>query len=122
MLETLGGFNPKFPICNDLDFWLRAVQSNFRFVGVAEPTCNYRKHPGAMSMKSAELIAECGRVQQQFIRWTSLPRGLRIKSPACRLLDAARILRRNHPVKAGALATEAAIAFIKCFWSATKAG
>lgn len=107
IVTEIGGFDPSFPICNDQDYWLRAAEAGVRFAGVSNATCHYRKHADAMSNKSAELIAESGRVKSQFRRWNELPRGLRIKVPAVELFHAARMSRRSHPISAICLLFEA---------------
>lgn len=97
LLNTLGGFNDAFPICNDLDFWLRAAKAGFRFAGVSATTCEYRKHSNAMSRKNAVLIQDAARVRAQLSDWRKLPILKRIFAPAKQLIDAARITYRAAP-------------------------
>ncbi len=100
-LELVGGFDSRFPICNDFDYWLRCCRAGVvpRYSGAI--TLRYRKHPGAMSSKSAALIADSARVllanTEGFPGRT--PRLVR-RAARRRFLDAARILRVSEPLTA----------------------
>lgn len=95
--EQVGGFDPRFPICNDLDYWLRCCRAGVALAYNGAITLRYRKHPGAMSNKSAALIAESAAVLLANRR--GLPGAVR-RTARRRLLDAARIARRDQPVAA----------------------
>ncbi len=108
-LERVGGFDSRFPICNDFDYWLRCCRAGVipRYNGAI--TLRYRKHPGAMSNKSAALIADSARVL------LANTEGFPGRSPGevrraarRRFLDAARILRASAPFTALRLLAAAA--------------
>lgn len=109
----VGGFDPRFPICNDLDYWLRCCRAGVPLFYNGALTLRYRKHPGAMSNKSAALIAECARVI------LANARGFPGRSPAAarraarrRFLNAARMLRASDPRGAARLVLAAARALL----------
>jgi glycosyltransferase involved in cell wall biosynthesis len=60
VFEAVGAYDPAFPMCNDFDFWLRAVREHrFRHVPGA-PLILYRRHGGNFSDEShkAKELAE----------------------------------------------------------------
>lgn len=106
---AVGGFDPRFPICNDFDYWLRCARAGAALVYNGAVTLRYRKHPGALSSQSAKLIAESARV------YLANAHGFPGRSPASarraarhRFLDAARILRATAPLAALRLCAAAA--------------
>lgn len=74
VFNTIGGFDAKFKICNDLDFWLKAAGAGFHFAGVANATCHYRKHEAAMSNDAANLIAESAAVKLKYLQHPRIDR------------------------------------------------
>ncbi|MFT3831390.1 MAG: glycosyltransferase family 2 protein [Opitutaceae bacterium] len=105
----VGGFDPRFPICNDFDYWLRCCRAGVTLAYNGALTLRYRKHPGAMSNKSAALIAETASIL------LANSRGFPGRSPAearraarRRLLDAARIARSGSTATALRYALRAA--------------
>jgi glycosyltransferase involved in cell wall biosynthesis len=53
VFETVGGYDPAYPMCNDLDLWLRAAP-RFRFRHCdGGPLIRYRRHGGNYSDESA---------------------------------------------------------------------
>jgi len=97
LLEKEGGFSSEFPICNDLEFWLRQALGGATFVHSGRATCFYRKHPDAMSTKSARLIAEVGDIRRRYQTRVSLPRAEKIQLTTKAYLNAARIARTSEP-------------------------
>jgi GT2 family glycosyltransferase len=100
LVERVGGFDPAYPVCNDVEFWLRLLSAGARLVHSGRATCRYRKHAGAMSHRSAELIADLARVREAYFDRAGLePReGLALAASA--FLDAARIARSAAPRRA----------------------
>ena len=99
--SLVGGFDSRFPICNDFDYWLRCGRAGVSFFYNGALTLRYRKHPGAMSRKSAALIAESAEVL------LVNSRGFPGRKPADarraarrRFLNAARITRSAEPAAA----------------------
>ncbi len=46
ILIDVGGFDGKFPSCQDWDAWTRVILSNPKIVKVSQPLVRYRKHQG----------------------------------------------------------------------------
>jgi glycosyltransferase involved in cell wall biosynthesis len=99
-LNRAGGFDEIFPICNDIDFWIRLARAGvpFRFTG--HETLRYRKHPDAMSRRSADLIAELARVHFKHRAWAAIPAPARRARLRRLLLSAARMNARSRPARA----------------------
>ena len=105
----VGGFNPRFAICNDIDYWLRCARAGVALRYNGAITLRYRKHPGAMSNQSATLITEYARV------YLANSHGYPGRPPAAarrmarrRFFNAARLLRATAPLKALRLCAAAA--------------
>lgn len=105
VLDRVGGFDPGLPICNDVDFWIRILRAGLPFRCTDRTTLRYRKHPAAMSRRSAELIAELGRVYHKHRAWEVAPAAVRrarvrdLFLYAARM-DAGRPVRRARPLRA----------------------
>jgi glycosyltransferase involved in cell wall biosynthesis len=98
---AVGGFDPRFPICNDFDYWLRCARAGVAFVYNGAVTLRYRKHPDAMSSRSAALIAESARVYlANALGFPERSATDARRAARRRFLDAARILRRTAPLDA----------------------
>jgi glycosyltransferase involved in cell wall biosynthesis len=97
LLEKAGGFSSDFPICNDLEFWLRQALAGASFAYSGQATCLYRKHPDAMSTKSARLIAEVGDIRRHYLDRVSLARSEKKRLTAAAYWNAARIARSTEP-------------------------
>lgn len=111
-LDRVGGFDARFPICNDFDYWLRCARAEVPIVYNGAVTLRYRKHPDAMSTKSAALIAEAARVvlaNARGIPGRTAADARRIARR--RFLHAARIARSTEPLTALAHLTAAARTF-----------
>ena len=106
---SVGGFDPRFPICNDFDYWLRCGRAGVAFVYNGAVTLRYRKHPDALSSRSAALIAESARVYLANVHgFPGRSAADARRAARRRFLDAARILRRTAPLDALRLCTAAA--------------
>jgi GT2 family glycosyltransferase len=101
MLESVGPLDPSFPYCNDLEFWIRAHRSGHRIVFSGSESVRYRKHPGTMSEKSAELIADLAKVHVRHADWTEIPLAERRAAIARHFFNAARLNWRSRPALAG---------------------
>ena len=99
-LNRAGGFDEIFPICNDIDFWIRLARAGvpFRFTG--RETLRYRKHPDAMSRRSADLIAELARVHFKHRDWAAISVTARRTRLRRLFLSAARMNARSRPARA----------------------
>ena len=99
-LNRAGGFDEIFPICNDIDFWIRLARAGvpFRFTG--HETLRYRKHPDAMSRRSADLIAELARVHFKHRDWAAISVTARRTRLRRLFLSAARMDARSRPARA----------------------
>ncbi len=100
LITKFGGFSPAYSICNDLEYWLRLAAVKTTFAHSGHATCHYRKHAGAMSMKTAHLIAEVGLIRRVYTGLVELQireaRWLSAKA----YWNAARISRRSEPWRA----------------------
>ncbi len=96
LLARHGGFDSRYAICNDLEFWLRLAVGGERFAHTGCVTCRYRKHDAAMSRRSGELIAEVARIRRDYGRRVGLPAGQVRQLTAQAFWDAARIARRHN--------------------------
>jgi len=99
-IERVGDFDLALPICNDVDFWIRLVRAGvpFRFTG--RETLRYRKHPDAMSRRSADLIAELARVHLKHRDWAAISVTARRTRLRRLFLSAARMDARSRPARA----------------------
>jgi glycosyltransferase involved in cell wall biosynthesis len=103
--DRIGVFDPGLPICNDVDYWIRILRAGLPFRCTDRSTLRYRKHPAAMSRRSAELTAELGRVYFKHRAWAMVPAAAR-RARVRRLflcaarMDAGRPLRRARPLRA----------------------
>ncbi len=106
---AVGGFDPGFPICNDFDYWMRSARAGVALIYNGSVTLRYRKHPGAMSNKSAALIAESARIYLANARgFPGRPPVSARRAARRRFLNAARILRPTAPLAALRLCAAAA--------------
>lgn len=97
--EKHGVISERFPICNDLEFWLRVASGGGRFCHTGHVTCRYRQHGDAMSMNSAALIAETARICEIFAQSPLIPPALRRSQPAQLYRNAGRMLLRSDPTR-----------------------
>jgi glycosyltransferase involved in cell wall biosynthesis len=100
VIKSAGGFDPTFPICNDLEFWFRVAKSGARVAYTGAITCDYRKHAGALSRKAAELVAEVAQIHAAHRDWPAVPAEQRRRELWRHHLSAARMLARGHPWRA----------------------
>ena len=106
----IGLFDECFPICNDLEFWIRAVRGGCLFAYTGGITCDYRKHANAMSGQGAALVEEAGRVYWKHRHWSKITRHLRRASISRQFMSAARMYARQRPFHALRLCGENALA------------
>lgn len=99
-LEKFGPVSEAYPICNDLELWLRIAAGGGKFNYTGRITCLYRKHGEAMSQKSAALIAEAARICEAYNQCTAIPARVRRTHPAALNRYAGRILLRENPAAA----------------------
>ena len=99
VIDRVGGFNPAFSICNDLEFWFRAAKHGCRFAYTGAITCDYRKHAAALSKRGAELVAECARIHRLHSDWTAIPAAQRRREIWRHHRNAARMLFRRDSLR-----------------------
>jgi glycosyltransferase involved in cell wall biosynthesis len=97
VIQRVGGFDPQFPICNDLEFWFRSAHLGCAFAYTDAITCDYRKHARALSKRSAELVAECAGIHRLYRDWTAIPAAQRRHEMWRHHRNAARMLFRKAP-------------------------
>jgi glycosyltransferase involved in cell wall biosynthesis len=110
--RKIGPFDECFPICNDLEFWIRAIREGCQFAYTGGITCDYRKHSTAMSGQSAALAEEAGRVYWKHRHWNEITRQLRRSSISRQFMSAARMYARRRPFHALRLCAKNAVASI----------
>lgn len=98
--RAIGDFDPRFPICNDLDYWLRACQLQLSFAFSGSESLKYRKHPGAMSKNSAALVSETAEVCRANYDLEEIPRATRVNVIVSHYRNAARMNRSDKPLLA----------------------
>jgi glycosyltransferase involved in cell wall biosynthesis len=98
--DAFGLISELFPICNDLEYWIRVASRGGKFAYSGRVTCLYRKHPSAMSTQSVALIVESAKVCESYIKWEAIPAALRRSHPAELYRNAGRMLLRGDPGKA----------------------
>jgi len=99
-LDRVGGFDETLPICNDVDFWIRLARAGVPFRFTNHETLRYRKHPAAMSRRSADLVAELACVHLKHRDWNAIPAPARRARLRQLLLSAARMDARAQPLRA----------------------
>jgi glycosyltransferase involved in cell wall biosynthesis len=99
VIKRVGGFDTRFPICNDLEFWFHSAQFGCRFAYTGAITCDYRKHARALSKRSAELVAECASIHRLYREWTAIPAAQRRHEMWRHHRNAARMLFRKAPLR-----------------------
>ncbi len=55
-VRAVGGFDPALLSCEDWDLWLRLARIGVKFVSTRENLAFYRKVPGSLSTKTAQMI------------------------------------------------------------------
>jgi glycosyltransferase involved in cell wall biosynthesis len=98
-ITHIGGFDPQFAICNDLDCWFRIARHGYRFSYTGQITCDYRKHRTALSKRSADLIAERAAIHRLHKDWKAIPARQRRREVWRHHRDAARMIARSSPVR-----------------------
>ena len=101
LVAKVGGFSKDFPICNDLEFWLRLYTTRAVFAHTGQTSCLYRKHPDAMSTKTAELIAEVGKIRSHYKGQAGIGVKESRNAAAVAYFNAFRISRKNNPRQSG---------------------
>jgi glycosyltransferase involved in cell wall biosynthesis len=99
VITRYGGFNPRFPICNDLEFWFRIAKNGCRFAYTGAITCDYRKHATALSKRGADLVAECAEIHRLHRDWAIVPAAQRRRELWRHHRNAAKMLFRSHPLR-----------------------
>jgi glycosyltransferase involved in cell wall biosynthesis len=98
VFDKHGLISEQYPICNDMEFWLRVAAGGGRFRYTGNLTLRYRKHGEAMSRKSAALIAETARICEAYgSRLAGLPASARRRRPADLYRYAGQVLLRDDP-------------------------
>jgi len=98
--ERTGLFDEALPCCNDLDYWIRLCRAGVALHFTGRETLRYRKHPDAMSSKSADLFADRTRVQIKHRDWSAIPVAVRRRRLRAGLFNAARMDARQRPARA----------------------
>lgn len=87
--ESLGGFDTRWRLAADYDFWCRAAASRARFLRVSVTVASFRLHGAQLSANRAAMMAEIAAIQQ--LRAPGLRLGV---SAAAAWLERARSIPR----------------------------
>jgi hypothetical protein len=95
LAEQLGGFDPRYALAGDFDYWARALKLAAMFCHVPELVARYRLHRGQLSSDLGRLDREIG--ESSRMHFTAAPfiqRATRIKFRFAHLPDLARRFAR----------------------------
>ncbi len=81
-LLSHGAVNLEYPHVNDTELWLRLLRAGGRMAYSNASTCLYRKHPGAMSKRAAELLLDSAALCEAFASWAAIPAAIKRSRPA----------------------------------------
>jgi glycosyltransferase involved in cell wall biosynthesis len=68
LLDRIGGFDIRFPLAADKDWWLRIALAAPRCVVLPDPIIRYRAHAGSLTFAAGDTRARLGRHNQQVAR------------------------------------------------------
>jgi glycosyltransferase involved in cell wall biosynthesis len=85
--DQIGGFDTSLQSAEDLDLWIRLLETGWTGACVRRPLCRYRRRPGSLSWSKLSLLTSAEQVYRNAAaRLTSRPEG----ATATRMLDAVR--------------------------------
>lgn len=106
--DAIGGFDPKLPRVEDLEYWIRLFRAGFRFVYSPKATCLYRKNHGdALTSDFARLVSSQAEVLEMHMSWGVLTPEKRRDQVAYLHEVAGRHMVHSAPVKAARSFTRA---------------
>lgn len=94
VVEALGGFDTRYRLCADLDFWLRAYVSGARFRYVPEVLAEFRLREGQLSADTAVTQAEMAEIVRRHCAAPVRPVRRRVIRIGYRLQNLPRYLAR----------------------------
>lgn len=95
-----GLISTAFPCVNDTEYWLRILRRGGRAAYSGSATCLYRKHAGAMSTRSVEMLHDSARLCEHYADWTAIPSDVRRSRPASLYRWAGVTLLNDRPREA----------------------
>ena len=106
-LEKSGYFDEQRRVIEDLDLWLRILDSGGRIVFTGEVTCNYRIHKNSLTADSARLIRSTATLMRKHINCKAVPLEQKKRKIEKNFYSAGKMYFRNNPK-----------ASRECFWDA----
>ena len=97
LYKSLDGFNVLLRDGQeDIEFWFRCARTECKFTFTGQNTCDYRKHPDALSTHTAKMTAGLAQVYSMHIDWEKIPKNIRIYQASTYWLSAARLVRKRN--------------------------
>ncbi len=104
-LDAAGGFDETLPSSEDLDLWIRILETGRRAAIVAEPLVTYRRRPGSLSSATLKLRRDTMRMYEQAaVRLAGRPEAATAAAMAERMRDEAGWVEGEDLVIAGHVA------------------
>lgn len=103
----VGSFDTELRVGEDADYWLRCLRSGFKLGNTKHSTCYYRKHSKSVMAFGERVALDKVIFYRKYLGCAYLEIGLRKRGLASSLVHLARMIRKQHPLKARALLTEA---------------
>ncbi len=101
-LDATGGFDETLPSSEDLDLWIRILETGWRAAIVAEPLVTYRRRPGSLSSATLKLRRDTMRMYEQAaVRLAGRPEAATAAAMAERMRDEAGWVEGEDLVIAG---------------------
>jgi hypothetical protein len=82
VIDAAGGFDPRCPVNEDWDLFLRAGRTGVEWAVVDEALCDYRIHPGQSHERLGLVHGVAREILERFFADPDLPDGLRRLEPA----------------------------------------
>lgn len=93
-------FDPRFPIGEDLELWIRVIRAGFKPVIVREPLIRYRKHPTSATADPVRFPEEFSRVFELYVGDPIVDQRVCRNSIRTMLIMVARMTWRKNPSRA----------------------
>ncbi len=72
-LFDVGLHDPTIRYCDDLDLWFRMLRAGKRFAYTGRVSCEHRRHAGAMTARTAEMLVYRAFVYERNRDWNAVP-------------------------------------------------
>lgn len=97
LYKSISGFNINLRDGQeDIEMWFRCARVECKFVFTGQNTCDYRKHPEALSNNILKITAGIAQVYSMHIDWEEIPKSIRMRLASNGWLSAARLARGSN--------------------------